>query len=53
MKAGIAVDNYKLPVFRKRLKEAGYAYQDGLRTGKHGPKASPNLSSSGADNGRS
>ena len=29
MKAGIAVDNWKLPVFRKRLKEAGYEYQDG------------------------
>ena len=29
MKAGIAVDNWKLPVFRKRLTEAGYAYQDG------------------------
>jgi hypothetical protein len=29
MKAGIAVDNWKLPVFRKRLKRAGYEYQDG------------------------
>ena len=29
MKAGIAVDNYKLPVFRRRLKEAGYKYEDG------------------------
>lgn len=29
MKAGIGVDNWKLPVFRKRLKEAGYDYQDG------------------------
>lgn len=29
MKAGIAVDNWKLPVFRKRLKEAGYEYRDG------------------------
>ena len=28
MKAGIAVDNWKLPVFRKRLTEAGYAYDD-------------------------
>ena len=28
MKAGIAVDNYKLPVFRKRLNEAGYTYED-------------------------
>lgn len=29
MKAGIAVDNWKLPVFRKRLTEAGYKYEDG------------------------
>ncbi len=29
MKAGIAVDNWKLPVFRKLLEAAGYAYQDG------------------------
>lgn len=29
MKAGIAVDNWKLPVFRRRLKEAGYEYTDG------------------------
>jgi len=29
MKAGIGVDNWKLPVFRKRLKEAGYEYEDG------------------------
>lgn len=29
MKAGIAVDNWKLPVFRKRLTEAGYEYKDG------------------------
>ena len=29
MKAGIAVDNWKLPVFRKRLEKAGYAYVDG------------------------
>lgn len=28
MKAGIGVDNWKLPVFRKRLKEAGYEYED-------------------------
>jgi hypothetical protein len=27
-KAGIAVDNWKLPVFRKRLTEAGYKYSD-------------------------
>lgn len=29
MRAGIAVDNWKLPVFRKRLTAAGYEYQDG------------------------
>lgn len=29
MKAGIAVDNWKLPIFRKRLSEAGYDYADG------------------------
>lgn len=29
MKAGIAVDDWKLPVFRRRLTGAGYAYQDG------------------------
>jgi hypothetical protein len=28
MKAGIGVDNWKLPVFRKRLSEAGYEYHD-------------------------
>jgi hypothetical protein len=28
MKAGIAVDNWKLPVFRKRLSEGGYEYTD-------------------------
>ena len=28
MKAGIAVDNWKLPVFRKRLTEAGFHYED-------------------------
>ena len=28
MKAGIAVDDWKLPVFRKRLTEAGYQYTD-------------------------
>ncbi|WP_028970126.1 hypothetical protein [Sphingomonas sp. URHD0057] len=28
MKAGIAVDNWKLPVFRKRLTEGGYEYTD-------------------------
>lgn len=29
MKAGIAIDNWKLPIFRKRLTEAGYVYHDG------------------------
>lgn len=29
MKAGIAVDNWKLPVFRKHLEKAGYEYVDG------------------------
>jgi hypothetical protein len=29
MKAGIAVDDWKLPVFRRRLAAAGYSYQDG------------------------
>lgn len=29
MKAGIAVDNWKLPIFRKRLTAAGYTYADG------------------------
>lgn len=29
MKAGIAVDNWKLPVFRRQLEAAGYEYQDG------------------------
>lgn len=29
MKMGIAVDNWKLSVFRKRLRKAGYAYEDG------------------------
>ena len=29
MKAGIAVDDWKLPVFRKRLTEAGLTYEDG------------------------
>lgn len=28
MKAGIAVDNWKLPVFRKLLTEAGFQYTD-------------------------
>lgn len=29
MKAGIAVDNWKLPVFREQLTKAGYKYEDG------------------------
>ncbi len=29
MRAGIAVDDWKLPVFRRRLSEAGYEYLDG------------------------
>lgn len=29
MKAGIAIDDWKLPVFRERLTSAGYAYADG------------------------
>lgn len=28
MRAGIAVDNWKLPVFREKLKAAGYTYED-------------------------
>lgn len=28
MKAGVAVDNWKLPTFRKMLTDAGYAYVD-------------------------
>ena len=28
MKAGIAVDDWKLPIFRKRLTEAGFEYTD-------------------------
>jgi hypothetical protein len=28
VKAAIALDDWKLPVFRKRLKEAGYTYTD-------------------------
>ena len=28
MKAAIGVDDWKLPVFRKRLTEAGYTYKD-------------------------
>lgn len=27
-KAGIAVDDWKLPVFRRRLTDAGYTYED-------------------------
>lgn len=34
MKAGIAVDDWKLPVFRERLAAAGYQYHDaGALTG--------------------
>ena len=29
MRAGIAVDNWKLPVFRRELTAAGYHYEDG------------------------
>lgn len=29
MKAGIAVEDWKLPVFRRLLTEAGYEYKDG------------------------
>lgn len=28
MKAGIAVDDWKLPIFRRRLTEAGFEYTD-------------------------
>jgi hypothetical protein len=28
MKAAIVLDDWKLPVFRKRLSEAGFAYED-------------------------
>lgn len=28
MKAAIALDDWKLPVFRKRLTEAGFKYED-------------------------
>ena len=28
MKAAIAVDDWKLPVFRKRLTDAGFKYED-------------------------
>ena len=31
MKAGIAVDDWKLPVFRRRLEAAGYSYTDAGR----------------------
>ena len=35
MKAGIAVDDWKLPVFRRRLGVAGYAFEEknGLNKG--------------------
>lgn len=29
MKVGIALDNWKLPIFRKMLSDAGYTYEDG------------------------
>lgn len=29
MKAGIAVDDWKLPIFRRELTAAGYRYEDG------------------------
>lgn len=28
MKVGIGLDNWKLPVFRRRLTEAGFQYED-------------------------
>lgn len=28
MRAGVALDDWKLPVFRKALTDAGYAYED-------------------------
>lgn len=28
MKAAIALDNWKLPIFRKHLTDAGYKYED-------------------------
>lgn len=28
MKAGIGLDDWKLPIFRRRLAEAGYQYRD-------------------------
>lgn len=32
MKAGIAIDNWKFPIFERRLKQAGYSFEraDGL-----------------------
>lgn len=29
MRAGVICDDWKLPVFRKRLTEAGFTYEDG------------------------
>lgn len=29
MRAGVICDDWKLPVFRRRLKEAGFEYEDG------------------------
>jgi hypothetical protein len=34
MRAGIVLDDWKLPVFRKRLPEAGFAYTDGGALGE-------------------
>lgn len=28
MKAGIVIDKWKLPIFSRRLKEAGFAYEE-------------------------
>lgn len=35
MKAGIAIDNWKFPIFERRLKQAGYSFKraDGLTMG--------------------
>lgn len=29
LKCGIVLDDWKIPIFRKRLTEAGYGYEDG------------------------
>lgn len=31
MRAGIAIDTWKLPIFKRHLKEAGYEYEFGER----------------------